>query len=54
MAQGDLVRELARFIERISALDRIPQPLHGTSRKWIALAREFHFDGDIEAYFDPV
>jgi ADP-ribose pyrophosphatase YjhB (NUDIX family) len=33
-------------------LDRIPEPLHGHSRRWIELAREFHFEGRIEAYFD--
>jgi ADP-ribose pyrophosphatase YjhB (NUDIX family) len=33
-------------------LDRIPEPLHATSRQWIQLAREFHFEGRIEAYFD--
>lgn len=35
------------------ALDRLPEPMHGVSRKWISLAREFHFEGRIEAYFDP-
>jgi hypothetical protein len=35
-------------------LDGIPEPLHGFSRKWISLARDFHFDGRIEPYFDPV
>jgi len=35
-------------------LDRIPEPLHGTSRRWIDLAREFHFHGRIEPYFDPL
>lgn len=35
-------------------LDRLPQPLHGRDRKWIALAREFHFEGRLEAYFDPL
>lgn len=33
-------------------LDRLPEPLHGLDRKWIALAREFHFEGRVEAYFD--
>jgi hypothetical protein len=23
-------------------------------RKWIGLAREFHFDGRRETYFDPI
>jgi ADP-ribose pyrophosphatase YjhB (NUDIX family) len=35
-------------------LERIPEPLHGPSRKWIALAREFHFDRRTDAYFDPI
>ena len=35
-------------------LDRVPEPMHGVSRKWISLAREFHFEGRIEAYFDPL
>jgi len=35
-------------------LDRLPEPLHGLDRKWIALAREFHFAGRIEPYFDPL
>ena len=35
-------------------LDRLPEPLHGLDRKWIALAREFHFGARVEAYFDPL
>ena len=35
-------------------LDCLPEPLHGLDRKWIALAREFHFGGRVEAYFDPL
>lgn len=35
-------------------LDRLPEPLHGLDRKWIALAREFHFEGRVAAYFDPL
>jgi ADP-ribose pyrophosphatase YjhB (NUDIX family) len=35
-------------------LDRLPEPLHGRDRKWITLAREFHFEGRVEAYFDPL
>jgi ADP-ribose pyrophosphatase YjhB (NUDIX family) len=34
-------------------LDQLPEPLHGLDRKWIALAREFHFEGRVESYFDP-
>jgi ADP-ribose pyrophosphatase YjhB (NUDIX family) len=36
------------------ALDRLPEPMHGTSRKWVELAREFHFERRIEPYFDPL
>jgi ADP-ribose pyrophosphatase YjhB (NUDIX family) len=35
-------------------LGRLPEPLHGRDRKWIALARDFHFEGRVEAYFDPL
>ncbi|HZO82438.1 MAG TPA: NUDIX domain-containing protein [Candidatus Binataceae bacterium] len=35
-------------------LERLPEPLHGVDRKWIALAREFHFEGRRETYFDPL
>jgi ADP-ribose pyrophosphatase YjhB (NUDIX family) len=35
-------------------LDSLPQPLHGKDRRWIQLAREFHFDGRVEPYFDRV
>ena len=36
------------------SLDSLPQPLHGKDRKWIQLAREFHFEGRVEPYFDRV
>lgn len=39
---------------RFFPLEHLPEPMHGTSRKWITLAREFHFDGRIEPYFDPL
>ncbi len=35
-------------------LDALPEPLHGKDRKWIRLAREFHFEGRAEAFFDPL
>ena len=35
-------------------LDRLPEPMHALDRKWIALAREFHFDGRVAPYFDPL
>ncbi len=35
-------------------LESLPSPLHGIDRKWIRLAREFHFEGRTEAYFDPL
>jgi ADP-ribose pyrophosphatase YjhB (NUDIX family) len=34
-------------------LDGMPEPLHSPNRGWITLAREFHFEGRIEPYFDP-
>lgn len=39
---------------RFFPLDQLPEPLHGVDRRWIALAREFHFAGRIHAYFDPL
>ncbi len=36
------------------SLEQLPEPLHGVDRKWIGLAREFHFEGRREAYFDPI
>jgi ADP-ribose pyrophosphatase YjhB (NUDIX family) len=36
------------------SLERLPEPLHGHDRKWIRLAREFHFEGRVETYFDPL
>ena len=35
-------------------LDQLPEPLHGVDRKWIGLAREFHFEGRRETYFDLI
>jgi ADP-ribose pyrophosphatase YjhB (NUDIX family) len=35
-------------------LQALPEPLHGIDRKWIRLAREFHFEKRIEAFFDPL
>lgn len=35
-------------------LEQLPEPLHGVDRKWIGLAREFHFEGRRETYFDPI
>jgi ADP-ribose pyrophosphatase YjhB (NUDIX family) len=37
---------------RFFALSALPQPLHGVSRIWIKLAREFHFQARTEPYFD--
>ncbi len=34
-------------------LEMLPYPLHGRDRRWIQIAREFHFEGRIETYFDP-
>jgi len=33
-------------------LEALPEPLHGLDRKWIRLAREFHFEQRTEAFFD--
>jgi ADP-ribose pyrophosphatase YjhB (NUDIX family) len=35
-------------------IDQIPEPLHSADRRWIKLAREFHFEGRVEPYFDPI
>ncbi len=35
-------------------LDALPEPLHGMDRKWIRLAREFHFEKRVAAFFDPL
>jgi ADP-ribose pyrophosphatase YjhB (NUDIX family) len=35
-------------------LDALPHPLHGFDRKWIHLAREFHFHKRADAFFDPL
>lgn len=35
-------------------LEALPEPLHGMDRKWIRLAREFHFEGRTETFFDPL
>lgn len=34
------------------ALDSIPRPLHGNNSDWIEQARQFHFEGRREAFFD--
>ncbi|HZP46737.1 MAG TPA: NUDIX hydrolase N-terminal domain-containing protein [Candidatus Binataceae bacterium] len=39
---------------RFFPLDRLPADLHGASRRWIDLARQFHFEGRLEPYFDPL
>ena len=35
------------------SLDHLPEPLHGRHPQWITLAREFHFEGRTDAWFDP-
>ena len=35
-------------------LDRLPEPLHGVDRKWVEIAREFHFKGRTTPFFDPL
>ena len=38
---------------RFFALDDLPRELHREDLRWVALAREFHFAGRVEPYFDP-
>ncbi len=45
---------LEAIAARFFPLDRLPEPMHALDRKWIGLAREFHFDGRIAPYFDPL
>jgi ADP-ribose pyrophosphatase YjhB (NUDIX family) len=35
-------------------LDHLPEPLHGRSSRWLTLAREFHFEGRTDTWFDPL
>ena len=37
---------------RFFPLDALPRPLHREDSRWPALAREFHFEGRVEPYFD--
>ena len=39
---------------RFFALDNLPRELHREDLRWAALAREFHFEGRVEPYFDPI
>lgn len=39
---------------RFFALDNLPRELHRDDLRWVALAREFHFEGRVEPYFDPL
>jgi ADP-ribose pyrophosphatase YjhB (NUDIX family) len=34
------------------AIDALPRPLHREDSRWIDLAREFHFSGRVEPFFD--
>ncbi len=36
------------------SLDRLPEPLHGTGTVWKELARQFHFEGRRDTYFDAL
>jgi ADP-ribose pyrophosphatase YjhB (NUDIX family) len=38
---------------RFFPLDALPRPLHRDNLHWAELAREFHFAGRVEPYFDP-
>jgi ADP-ribose pyrophosphatase YjhB (NUDIX family) len=35
-------------------LDRLPEPLHRPDRGWVEVARQFHLNGRLDPYFDPV
>jgi ADP-ribose pyrophosphatase YjhB (NUDIX family) len=35
-------------------LDCLPEPLHWPDRRWVEVAREFHFSGRVTPYFDPL
>lgn len=37
---------------RFFALDNLPRELHREDLRWVALAREFHFEGRVEPFFD--
>jgi ADP-ribose pyrophosphatase YjhB (NUDIX family) len=39
---------------RFFSLDALPEPLHGVSRVWVELARQFHFENRTDPYFDPL
>jgi ADP-ribose pyrophosphatase YjhB (NUDIX family) len=39
---------------RFFALDALPRPLHRDDLRWVELARQFHFDGRVEPYIDPL
>ncbi len=45
---------LEAFAAGFFPLEQLPEPMHGVDRKWIALAREFHFEGRLAPYFDPL
>ncbi|MGO9453820.1 MAG: NUDIX hydrolase N-terminal domain-containing protein [Candidatus Binataceae bacterium] len=52
---GDLRRHPLEVLDLgFFPLDALPQPLHGKDRKWIEIAREFHFKGRVEPFFDPI
>lgn len=39
---------------RFFALDNLPRELHREDLRWVTLARQFHFEGRVEPYFDPL
>jgi ADP-ribose pyrophosphatase YjhB (NUDIX family) len=50
---GELLASPLEAIDaRFFPLTALPEPLHGVSRIWIELARQFHFQARIEPYFD--
>jgi ADP-ribose pyrophosphatase YjhB (NUDIX family) len=55
-AEGGKLRPspLEALDARFFPLDSLPRPLHREDLRWAELAREFHFDGRVEPYFDPL
>jgi ADP-ribose pyrophosphatase YjhB (NUDIX family) len=52
---GELAPNPLEALEaRFFPLEALPEPLHGSDRKWIYLAKEFHFEGRREAFFDEL
>src|SRR6266481_6684853 len=48
------VNELEALDGGFFPLDSLPEPLHMNDRRWLELARQFHFDKRRDAFFDRV